>query len=93
MEMKNIITVVIALAVGAILLGAILPTALSSLYKVQTYDANQLYGYDGAGKAITTDLNVSNDGPSIAIFNLFPLFAVLGGMAILAGFVYKGYKG
>ena len=89
MEVRSIMMGVIAIAVGAILLGALLPTALDTLYGTQTATNNQAHGFDSNGKAIATDLNVTNDDAVIAIYNLFPLFAVLGGMVLLAAFAYK----
>ena len=91
METRTILVAVIGLAVGAILLGSMLPTALDSMYGVQTADSNQAHGFDSKGVAIATDLNVTNDGSTIAIVNLLPLFAVLGGLGVLATFVYKAY--
>ena len=91
MEMKTVMVGIISILVAAILLANLLPTATDSLYSVKTADSNQGVGLDGNGKTITDDLNVTNDGTVIAIWNLFPLFAVLGGMAVLTGYVYKQY--
>ena len=88
----KIVGILVALLVGAILLSALLPTALNSIYDVKTATNNQANNLDANGKAIATDLNVTNDDASIAIFNLFPLFAVLGGLGIMAAFVYKNYN-
>lgn len=93
MEMKTIMISIIAITVGAILLGAMLPTALDSLYGTATATNNQAHGFDQNGKTIATDLNVTNDDATIAIWNLLPLFAVLGGMALLAGFAYTKIQG
>ena len=90
MEMKMIMIGIIGVLVAAILLSSMLPTALSALYKVPTAD-NEAYGYDVNGKAIATDLNATNDATSIVIWHLFPLFAAIGGIAVLSGYVYKEY--
>ena len=90
MDLK--IGVIIGLVVGVILIGAMLPTALTGFYNVKSAKAGHEYGYDGAGKAITTDLNVTNDAATSAIFQLLPLFAVLGGMALIAGVGLKQFE-
>ena len=92
MEIKSIIGAVIILVIGAVLLATMLPTALHNLYEVKTSDANQGPNLDPNGVAIATDLNVTNDGSVIAIWNLLPLFAVLAGMGLLGVFAYKTYR-
>ena len=63
---------IIAITVGAILIASMLPTALSSFYKVNT----GWFVYGGASTG-------TNDTATVAIFNLLPLFAVLGGLALM----------
>ena len=92
MEVKTVIMGVIAIAVGAILLAAILPTALDTFYDVKSDEvSNAWHGVDANGKTITDDKNITNNAATSAVFQLLPLFAVLGGMAILGGFAYKQY--
>lgn len=87
MDMK--IGVIITLVIGVVLLGAMLPTALTSFYNVKSDKANHPYGIDAAGAVISTDLNITDNSAVSAIFRLLPLFAVLGGMTFLAGIALK----
>ena len=92
MEIRTVIMGVLAIVVGAILLAAILPTALDTFYDVKSDDvANAYHGVDANGKTVADDKNITNNAATSAVFQLLPLFAVLGGMAILAGFAYKEY--
>ena len=63
---------IIAITVGAILIASMLPTALDSFYSVNT--GWFVYGGSSTG---------TNDTATVAIFNLLPLFAVLGGLALM----------
>ena len=71
---------VIAITVGAILIASMLPTALSSFYKVNT----GWFVYGGASTG-------TNDTATVAIFNLLPLFAVLGGLALMIAPVIRRF--
>lgn len=77
-EIGSILGDIIAIVVGAILIASMLPTALSSFYKVNT--GWFVYGGGSTG---------TNDTATVAIFNLLPLFAVLGGMMLMAAPVLK----
>ena len=81
---------VIGIVITAILLAALLPTATSSFYKGQQ-KGQYIQGYDGNGKAITTDLNVTADTATYSILTLLPLFTVLGGLAIMVMFVKDSF--
>ena len=87
MDLK--ISVIVGLVIGIILLGAMLPTALTAFYKTKTDVAGHEYGFDSHNIAIATDLNVTNDLATSAIFKLFPLFAALGGVVLLIGIGLK----
>jgi hypothetical protein len=90
MDLK--IEVIIGLVVGVILIGAMLPTALSGFYNVKSDVADHPYqGYDVNARPIANDLNVTNNAAVSAIFKLLPLFAVLGGMALIAGVGLKQF--
>ena len=91
MEMKTVMMAIIGILIGSILLASLLPTALDTIYGTQTATNNQAAGLDSNGKAIATDLNVTNDDATIAIWNIFPLFAVLGGLGILVSIGLKEY--
>ena len=69
---------IIAITVGAILIASMLPTALDSFYNVNT-------GWFVFGGGSTG----TNDTATVAIFNLLPLFAVLGGLALMLAPVVK----
>ena len=69
---------IISVAVGVILIAAILPTALSSLYQVNT--GWFVYGGGSTG---------TNDTATVAIFKIFPLFAVLAGLLLIIAPVYR----
>ena len=92
MEMR--IGIILALLIGGILLAAMLPTALNSLYDTNSNRFRFAAGdsLDSNSKPIAWDLNVTQDTASSAIWNLFPIFAVLGGLGVLASFVYKNYN-
>ena len=75
-------TDIIAIVIGAILVASMLPTALTSFYKVNT-------GWFVFGGTSTG----SNDTATVAIFNLLPLFAVLGGLALMIAPVIKRLGG
>ena len=94
MEVKTIVIGVIALIIGGILLASMLPTALNSIYDTNSnaFRFSSAGHLDGNSKPIARDLNVTHDAATAAIWNILPLFAVLGGMGILIGFVYKEYK-
>ena len=81
-SMKDIIGSVIAITVGAILVAAMLPTALTSFYKVNT-------GWFVFGGGSTG----TNDTAAVSIFNLLPLFAVIGGLALMLAPVVKELGG
>ena len=81
-SMGVLIGEVIAIAVGAILIASILPTALQSFYKVNT--GFFVWGGSAAG---------TNDTAAVAIFQLLPLFAVIGGMALMLLPVVKHLRG
>ena len=69
---------IIAITVGAILIASMLPTALDSFYGVNT----GWFVYGGSSTGV-------NDTATVAIFNLLPLFAVLGGLALMLTPVVK----
>ena len=74
---------IITIAIGAILVASILPTALKSFYAV---DSSLFYfGPSGSSNA--------NDTATIAIFKLLPLFTVLGGLALMLAPVIKHLGG
>ena len=73
---------IIAITVGAILIASMLPTALDSFYNVNT-------GWFVFGGGSTG----TNDSATVAIFNLLPLFAVLGGLALMLAPVVKRLGG
>ena len=73
---------IIAITVGAILIASMLPTALDSFYGVNT--GWFVYGGTSTG---------TNDTATVAIFNLLPLFAVLGGLALMLAPVVKRLGG
>lgn len=81
--------VLLGLVIGCILIASMLPSALTAFYKTPSDAAGHAYGYDAYGKAITTDLNLTNDAATSAIYKLFPLFAVLAGMTLVAGIGLK----
>ena len=85
MELK--LGLVIALVVGSILLAALIPTALDTLYD-QATDTSFRWdnGVEGGSAG-------ANDTATFAIFKLLPLFAVIGGMAILGGVALKEMGG
>ena len=71
-SMGEIMGDVLAIALGGILVAAMLPTALDSFY-----DTNVgwfVYGGTSTG---------TNDTATVAIFKLLPLFAVLGGLMLI----------
>ena len=71
-SMGEIMGDVLAIALGGILVAAMLPTALDSFY-----DTNVgwfVYGGTSSG---------TNDTATVAIFKLLPLFAVLGGLMLI----------
>ena len=71
-SMGEIMGDVLAIALGCILVAAMLPTALDSFY-----DTNVgwfVYGGTSSG---------TNDTATVAIFKLLPLFAVLGGLMLI----------
>ena len=76
--MGEIMGDIIAIAVGAILIASMLPTALNAFYDVNT--GWFVYGGTSTG---------TNDTATVAIFNLLPLFAVLGGLALMLAPVVK----
>ena len=71
-EMGDVMGDIIAITVGAILIASMLPTALDSVYGVNT----GWFVYGGSSTGV-------NDSATVAIFNLLPLFAVLGGLALM----------
>ena len=71
-ELGSVMGDIIAITVGAILIASMLPTALNSFYDVNT----GWFVYGGASTGV-------NDTATVAIFNLLPLFAVLGGLALM----------
>ena len=71
---------IIAIVIGAILVASMLPTALTSFYKVNT--GWFVYGGGSTG---------TNDTATVAIFNLLPLFAVLRGLALMIAPVIKHF--
>ena len=77
-SLGDILGDIIAITVGAILIASMLPTALTSFYKVNT-------GWFVFGGGSTG----TNDTASVAIFNLLPLFAVLGGLVLMIAPVVK----
>ena len=80
------IGVIIGLVVGAVLLASILPTALDSLYD---NTVNTDYRWDNGVEAGTSG---ANDTATFALAKLLPLFAVLGGMAIMVGVAVKEFR-
>ena len=84
---------VISLVIAAILLASLLPSALQMFFNQKTDTAGYIYGYDANGKAIATDLNVTNSAATSSIYKLFPLFLVLGGLVVIGAFVMKNYGG
>ena len=89
MELGKVLLVVIGLAIGAILLASILPTAMQGFYNVKSNKAGHVYGRDASGSAIVTDLNITDDTATSAIFQLLPLFAVLGALVTLMAIALK----
>ena len=88
MEIKENLPIIIALVVAAILIAALAPSALSSLYKMDSshygpeYCAN--WKYDSNSKLIACDMNnTARDTASAAMVNLFPLMTVLGSFGVL----------
>lgn len=81
-EMGSIMTDVIAIAIGAILIASMLPTALDAFYDTNT--GWFVYGGTSTG---------TNDTATVAIFRLLPLFAVIGGMALMLAPALKHLKG
>ena len=73
---------IIAITVGAILIASMLTTALHSFYDVNT----GFFVYGGTSTS-------ANDTATVAIFNLLPLFAVLGGLALMLSPVIKRIGG
>lgn len=76
---------IVGFAVAAILIAAVFPTVVDNFYDTKTRTDNKMSGQDRNSSTIATDLNVTNDAATIAIFNLLPLFTILGGVAVLAG--------
>ena len=71
-SMGEIMGDVLAIALGGILVAAMLPTALDSFY-----DTNVgFFTYGGTSTG-------TNDTATVAIFKLLPLFAVLGGLMLI----------
>ena len=94
MEFEDRIMTVVALVICAILLAALLPSAINLLNQQLTgKDWGAGYGatdqLDVNGKVIALNLNGTDDTASVAIVRLFPLFTVLGGMGLLVGLVAK----
>ena len=83
---------VIVIGVAAILFATLLPSALSAFYKQDTNAYAHMYDIskDANGKTIAANLNYS-DTATTAIWKLLPLFATLGGMAVLVGVGLKEY--
>lgn len=77
-SLNEILPDIISMVIGAILIASMLPTALSSFYKVNT-------GWFVFGGGSTG----TNDTATVAIFNLLPLFAVLGGLVLMIAPVLK----
>ena len=91
MELK--IGIIIGLLVGSILLAALVPTALNTMYDTNsnTFHFGTEGMYDASGKPIAEDLNGTADTATAAIWNLLPLFGVLAALGVMAVFVYKEY--
>lgn len=93
MELK--IEFIIAVAIGAILLGVMLPPALDALYDTNPADFTHSHSksLDSNSKPIATDRNTTADSATQAIFKLLPLFTTLAGMGILmaVGLKQLGY--
>lgn len=83
MDLK--IGVLIGLVVGAILIAALLPTALDALYDQS--DGAKFKWDNGLATGGT------NDTATLAIFRLLPLFAVIGALAVMIGVVLKELPG
>ena len=77
-ELGGVMGDIIAIAIGAILIGAMLPTALDAFY-----DTNTGFFVYGGGSTGT------NDTATVAIFKLLPLFGVLGGLALMVAPVLR----
>ena len=91
MEVKTMMVAVLVIMVGSILLASMLPTALDAVYSEDSSCfSHQKWSSDVNGKAIACNKNES-DTASAAIYNLFPLFTVLGGLGILVGVGLKEY--
>ena len=80
-SLGTILPSIISIVIGAVLIASMLPTALSAFYKVNT--GWFVYGGGSTG---------TNDTATVAIFNLLPLFAVLGGLVLMIAPVIKGFR-
>ena len=85
--------VLIGLIVGGVLLAAMVPTALSALYKTSsdTFRPGYTGSTDVNGKAIAANVNISVDTATAAMWNIMPLFTALAALALLLGFGLKEF--